>query len=84
VSDADPTTPAFSDHIGSASYCDLGAAYHFTPKSALRIGINNLFDRNPPLLAGASNLGPGGASNTYPSTYDPFGRTIFAKILVGL
>ena len=76
-------TPAFSEHIGSESYVDLSAAYHFAPSFVVRLGVNNLFDRDPPVVS-SGNLGNGGASNTYPSTYDSFGRTLYAKFSLSL
>ena len=40
----------------------------------LRLGVNNLFDKEPPIIA--SNYG-GTNGNTYVETYDPVGRRIF-------
>ena len=36
-------------------------------------GVNNLFDKKPPLFGDGNNQ----QSNTYPSTYDVFGRKYF-------
>jgi outer membrane receptor protein involved in Fe transport len=83
VNSDQPDTPAFSEHISSESYFDLSAAYHIAPGCVLRLGVNNLFDKDPPLVAGA-NLGNGGTYNTFPSTYDSFGRTLFAKFSLNL
>ena len=43
------------------------------------IGLNNVFDKNPPLNGKSINYVPGNA-NTYPSFYDPLGRNIFLSI----
>jgi outer membrane receptor protein involved in Fe transport len=83
VNSDQPDTPAFSEHISSESYFDLSTAYHIAPGCALRLGVNNLFDKDPPLVAGA-NLGSGGTYNTFPSTYDSFGRTLYAKFSLNL
>ena len=42
-------------------------------------GINNIFDKNPPLNGKSINYVPGNA-NTYPSYYDPLGRFIYLNI----
>ena len=39
----------------------------------LTLGIDNLFDEEPPIIGDNQEQ-----ANTYPATYDPFGRTIFA------
>lgn len=78
-----PNTPAFSEHISSESYLDLSAAYHIAPGCMLRVGVNNLLDKDPPLVSGG-NLGQGGTYNTFPSTYDSFGRTLYAKFSLSL
>lgn len=83
VNSDQPDTPAFSEHISSESYFDLSTAYHFSPGCMLRLGVNNLFDKDPPLVAGA-NLGQGGTYNTFPSTYDSLGRTLYAKFSLSL
>jgi outer membrane receptor protein involved in Fe transport len=83
VNSDQPNTPAFSEHISSESYLDLSAAYHIAPGCTLRVGVNNLLDKNPPLVS-QGNLGQGGGYNTFSSTYDSFGRSLYAKFSLSL
>jgi iron complex outermembrane recepter protein len=63
------------------SYFDLTAAVKLSEKVGLRLGVNNLLDKAPPLV-GSTNIAapPTGNNNTYPGTYDSLGRFIFAEI----
>ena len=63
--------------IGDYHYFDLSAAYDVTDNLELVAGINNIFDLDPPVLANGASLGYG---NTFPSTYDAFGRTFFMNL----
>ena len=67
--------------IKSQSYIDLTAAVKLADKVTLRLGVNNVFDRDPPLI-GASTLPgpPAGNGNTFPQVYDSLGRFIFGQI----
>ncbi|WP_229490754.1 TonB-dependent receptor domain-containing protein [Pseudoduganella namucuonensis] len=61
--------------LGQRDYMDLSASYNITKKISLSGGINNVFDRDPPLT---SQLATGqGNGNTYPSVYDALGRRLF-------
>lgn len=67
-----------TQHISSFDYFDLSATYEVTNNLQVRGGINNLFDRDPPIVD--SNIaGPGGFGNgnTYPGVYDSLGREFF-------
>jgi len=46
------------------------------------LGVNNLFDRRPPIIGGSSNTasGAGVNGNTLAGLYDPLGRMFFAAI----
>jgi iron complex outermembrane recepter protein len=61
-------------------YFDLAASYNVTKKITVRGGINNLFDKDPPLsgLVGAGF----GNGNTYPQVYDALGRRVFFNLTV--
>ena len=74
-SDADLGTGAAASvgDIGDQNYFDLTLSYDLDPVM-LRLGVNNLFDKEPPIIA--SNYG-GTNGNTYVETYDPVGRRIF-------
>ncbi len=59
--------------IGSYSYLDLAATWHVLNNFELRGGINNVTDKDPPVVP--FTIQPGGA-NTY-SAYDQLGRELF-------
>jgi outer membrane receptor protein involved in Fe transport len=61
----------------SMSYFDVSAAYELTKQFSVRVGVRNLFDKNPPLaLTGA----PFGNGNTYPVVYDALGRHLSMNV----
>jgi outer membrane receptor protein involved in Fe transport len=55
-------------------YIDLGASYNVTDKWNVRIGVNNVLDKDPPLTTQTAGFSNG---NTYPQTYDAQGRYVF-------
>jgi outer membrane receptor protein involved in Fe transport len=64
--------------LGSRSYIDLSGSMTFAEKYTLRLGANNLFDKDPP-LNGGSNCPAGPCNgNTWPQVYDALGRQLFA------
>jgi outer membrane receptor protein involved in Fe transport len=60
--------------VGSVVYWDLGVSWEFMEKSVVRIGVNNVMDKQPPLYQ------PNVQSGTDPSTYDVIGRRLFARV----
>ncbi|MBS0295660.1 MAG: TonB-dependent receptor [Proteobacteria bacterium] len=70
-------------HIEAFNYLDLSGTWNFRDGMQLRAGVNNLFDKKPPVLD-SSNLGlsspPFGNGNTFPQVYDALGRTFFIGI----
>jgi iron complex outermembrane recepter protein len=68
--------------IPSMSYLDLRASY-VLGKATLRIGCNNVTDKDPPviLLATAGNSAQA-ESNTYPGVYDMSGRYLYANLTI--
>lgn len=71
--------------IGSQSYFDIVGAYSIKDRYTLRVGVNNVLDKEPPFVTSGnggrpgSNLCPSGPcnGNTYPATYDALGRYLF-------
>ena len=59
-------------------YLDLAVAWALDRQLTLRVGVNNVLDRDPPLIAG------GGAGltngNTFVQTYDALGRRVFLSL----
>ncbi|MCW6535565.1 TonB-dependent receptor domain-containing protein [Sphingomonas lycopersici] len=66
--------------IGAQSYFDIAATATIGDGYSFRLGINNLLDRQPPLITSTGSLCPPGpcSGNTYPATYDALGRYIYA------
>ncbi len=67
----------FNSHMPSVSYFDLSALWSFGTGTTLRTGINNIFDKDPPLIS--TNVSGTGGPNAYP-TYDILGRQAFIGI----
>jgi outer membrane receptor protein involved in Fe transport len=66
--------------LGSRSWVDLSAAFQFAEKYTVRIGANNLLDKDPP-LNGSSTCPTGPCSgNTWPQAYDALGRQVFLTL----
>jgi outer membrane receptor protein involved in Fe transport len=65
--------------LGSRNYFDLAASWAVTKQVTLRGGINNLFDKDPPItsVSGPSIFGNG---NTFPQVYDALGRRVFLNL----
>lgn len=74
--------------IKQHSYFDLATTFAIGESYTFRLGVNNLFDKEPPLVTSGnagrsgSNLCPTGPcnGNTYPATYDALGRYLYAGI----
>ncbi len=69
-----PGYDLYNAHIASYSYLDLEATWDLGKVLTLRAGINNLLDKDPPVVD--SFIVGAGAANTY-SFYDMFGRQVF-------
>ncbi|WBO23225.1 TonB-dependent receptor domain-containing protein [Sphingomonas abietis] len=79
VHDDDDSTTYSVERIKAYNYFDLtaqiAAGDHFT----WTFGVNNVANKQPPLLGDNQEQ-----ANTYPSTYDPYGRTFFVNVGVKL
>jgi outer membrane receptor protein involved in Fe transport len=63
--------------LGQRSYFDLAAVWRISHDWELRAGINNIFDRDPPIFGFDFADGVASNANTYPGVYDALGREIF-------
>ncbi len=61
-------------------YFDLSALWEVNDSIQLRAGINNLFDREPPIAGNGAGPTSGGGGNTYPGLYDALGRYGFLAV----
>lgn len=78
LANANYTYDAYNARIGSYSYLDLEATWHPTKILTVRLGANNVLDKDPPLLVTQTGLIASGAANTS-DAYDIFGRQLFAS-----
>ncbi|MDP5134205.1 MAG: TonB-dependent receptor, partial [Paraglaciecola sp.] len=73
------TFEAFRE-IPSYSYFDLFANYKVSETIGVSFGIDNLLDKNPPVVGGEAGNTSYNGGNTFPSTYDVLGRTYRATL----
>jgi outer membrane receptor protein involved in Fe transport len=73
--------------IPAYNYIDLTGAFDLYKNIRLQIGVNNIMDKDPPLVVGTdcstSSPNASGANcngNTFPSVYDAMGRYIFMEV----
>jgi iron complex outermembrane recepter protein len=73
-------TPVFAvERLPAADYFDLTLQASPSDHIDLSIGVTNLFDKQPPLLASAQSGGSGEQTNTFPTYYDVMGRSFFVS-----
>jgi hypothetical protein len=66
--------------ISSRSYIDMSAAIRLSTRMSVRLGINDVLDKDPPVIGNADSIN----GNTYPQIYDALGRYLFATLSVRL
>jgi outer membrane receptor protein involved in Fe transport len=77
-------TPRYSDRqLGARDYLDVSAQYTFTDLGIFsnltgRLGINNVTDKDPPLVGQDNCPNVFCNGNTFPQVYDTLGRYVFA------
>ncbi len=69
--------------LGAQSYFDVSAAWSVRNNVTVRLGVNNVLDRAPPLTS-QSTSAFGGNLNTYPAYYDALGRYGFLSAQIDL
>jgi outer membrane receptor protein involved in Fe transport len=79
----DEISPGYTK-LRAQDYLDVATVFRVRKDFELRLGVNNVLDRQPPLVVSNTAAGDGPYNaNTYPTWYDPLGRYIFASIAVG-
>ncbi len=68
--------------ISSYSYFDLSASFTFNENWKVRMGIDNMFDKEPPIVGNDYGGTLENSGNTFPATYDPLGRAFFLGLNV--
>lgn len=80
----DQASPGHTE-LRPQDYFDVATVFRVRKDFELRLGVNNVLDRQPPLVISNTAAGDGPYnSNTYPTWYDPLGRYIFASVAVAL
>jgi iron complex outermembrane recepter protein len=68
------------DSISAYNYLDLVASVAVTDKVTIRVGANNVLDKDPPIvLSGNCPTGPCN-NNTWSQVYDPIGRFLYVHL----
>jgi outer membrane receptor protein involved in Fe transport len=77
-------TNALNSRVKAQNYFDLAATYSLWDTVNLRAGVNNIFDRNPPIIPSSAGACPAASctGNTYPGTWDYMGRYLYAGLTV--
>jgi outer membrane receptor protein involved in Fe transport len=71
-----PQDPALfpNRRVGAFNYFDLTGSFAVTDNFQLTAGVNNMFNKRPPILGAAQEQG-----NNIPGFYDPLGRDFFVS-----
>jgi iron complex outermembrane recepter protein len=72
-----PSINAADKTLAKRDYFDLFASWNATKALTVRAGINNLFDKDPPVASQGVLAASFGNGNTYPQVYDALGRRVF-------
>jgi len=68
-------------HIPAFNYLDMSLAYQVFDAVQVRLGVNNLMDKSPPVIGATDGpTTPFYNGNTLPGTYDWGGRFVFGEI----
>ncbi|HLZ83393.1 MAG TPA: TonB-dependent receptor [Caulobacteraceae bacterium] len=70
--------------LGARTYIDLSLAWRVNRRVEVRVGVNNLFDVDPPVVPADFSAGVAANANTYPGAYDALGRWLFVAITARL
>jgi iron complex outermembrane recepter protein len=73
-------TPEPYVRLSSYSYIDLTASYVLNKNVSFRLGVNNLFDKDPAFVSSLFTNPPFNSNNTYPQVYDTLGRYLFGNL----
>jgi iron complex outermembrane recepter protein len=74
-----------ADHIPGYNYFDFSASMPIGNNVDIRVGVNNIADKNPPLVPGGSLSSCPNTTcndNTWVGTYDTLGRFIYGHITI--
>lgn len=75
----DADTQILRSRIGPYSYFDETLSVAVNDKYTFRVGVQNLFDKKPPLVGDTVGT-DANAGSTFPTVYDVLGQTVFASV----
>lgn len=70
------------NRIPAYHYFDLSTQYNVTDNLTVTLSVQNLFDRQPPIVGASAGSTTYNSGNTFPSTYDALGRRFAATARV--
>lgn len=70
------------NRIPAYNYIDLTVQFEIAKEFVLTLGVQNAFNKQPPVVGGQAGSTAAGSGNTFPSTYDPLGRSFNAAVRV--
>jgi len=65
-----------NDNLGAQNYIDLNAVFRFMETHDVVVGVNNVFDKEPPLMGSSLSWD----ANTVPGFWDTLGRYAFVNV----
>jgi iron complex outermembrane recepter protein len=71
-----------SQYTGTRDYLDVNASYMVAKGVMMLVGVNNVLDKDPPVLANDTLPPPFFNGNTYPQVYDTLGRYMFVNLKI--
>ena len=68
--------------LSERNYFDIALSWAVSKQYTLWAGVNNVFDKDPPLVPTQDGIGPTSSNNgnTFPQLYDALGRRIFVSL----
>jgi outer membrane receptor protein involved in Fe transport len=79
VKDDDDDTDYAVEKLPARNYFDLSTLFDIGEHYQMGLGVSNIFDKKPPIVAGVQQGGNGEQSNTFPTIYDVLGRSYFVS-----
>jgi iron complex outermembrane recepter protein len=76
------TLPPASLRISAQSYFDLATTMELGERLSLRLGVNNILDKSPPIVGSNAGTPVLTNGNTFPQVYDSLGRYFYAGATV--
>ena len=71
---------AVDGEMSERDYFDIAASWNVTKQFTIWGGVNNVFDKDPPIVSSSIAGAPFGNGNTYPQVYDSLGRKLFVSL----